>query len=39
VALRAIQKSFLYNKPLPISGTDGMINLKLMEDLEKKAGY
>ncbi len=39
VALRAIQKSFLYNKPLPISGIDGMVNLKLMEELEKKAGY
>ncbi len=39
IALRAIQKSFLYNKPLPISGVDGMINLKLMEELEKKCGY
>jgi len=39
IALRAIQKSFLNNKPLPISGIDGMINLKLMEELESKAGY
>ncbi|MCX6152456.1 MAG: Gfo/Idh/MocA family oxidoreductase [Ignavibacteriales bacterium] len=37
--LRAIQKSFLNNQPLPITGKDGMINMKLMEELERKCLY
>ncbi|MCU7495917.1 MAG: Gfo/Idh/MocA family oxidoreductase [Ignavibacteria bacterium] len=35
-ALRAFQKSFLNNKPLLVSGRDGLINMKLMEELEGK---
>jgi len=35
-ALRAFQKAFLTNKPLLVTGRDGLINLKLMEELEGK---
>lgn len=35
-ALRAFQKSFLTNKPLLVTGRDGLINMKLMEELEGK---
>ncbi len=34
--MRAIQKSFLKNQPPPVTGEDGLINLKLIEDLESK---
>jgi predicted dehydrogenase len=32
--LRSVQNSFLYDKPLQITGEDGLINMKLMEKLE-----
>ncbi|MGE5431051.1 MAG: Gfo/Idh/MocA family protein [Syntrophomonadaceae bacterium] len=35
-ALRAFQKSFLTDKPLLVTGRDGLINMKLMEELEGK---
>ncbi|MFI5237212.1 MAG: Gfo/Idh/MocA family protein [Ignavibacteriales bacterium] len=34
--MRAIQKSFLKNQPPPVTGEDGLINMKLIEDLESK---
>ena len=34
--MRAIQKSFLKNQTPPVTGEDGLINLKLMEELERK---
>lgn len=34
--IRAIQKSFLKNQMPPASGDDGLINMKLMEELERK---
>jgi xylose dehydrogenase (NAD/NADP) len=34
--MRAIQKSFLKNQPPPVTGEDGLINMKLMEELERK---
>ena len=34
--LRVIQKSFLKNYPPPTTGADGLINIKLMEELERK---
>lgn len=34
--LRSIQKSFLKNEKPSITGEDGLINMKLMEELEKK---
>lgn len=34
--LRAVQKSFLSGKPLLVNGKDGLINIRLMEELEKK---
>jgi predicted dehydrogenase len=34
--MRAIQKSFIKNQPPPASGEDGLINMILMEDLERK---
>jgi predicted dehydrogenase len=34
--MRAIQKSFLKNLTPPVTGEDGLINLKLMEELESK---
>ena len=35
-ALRSVQKSFIKNLPPLASGKDGMINMKLMEELERK---
>lgn len=34
--LRAVQKSFLKNEELPVTGEDGLINMKIMEELESK---
>ena len=34
--MRAVQKSFLKNQTPPVTGEDGLINMKLMEELEKK---
>ena len=34
--MRAIQKSFLKNQTPPVNGEDGLINMKLMEELERK---
>jgi predicted dehydrogenase len=34
--MRAIQRSFLKKQPPPATGEDGLINLKLMEELERK---
>ncbi len=34
--MRAIQKSFLKNQTPPATGEDGLINMKLMEELERK---
>ena len=34
--MRAIQKSFLKNQTPPVTGEDGLINMKLMEELESK---
>ena len=34
--MRAIQKSFLKNQIPPVTGEDGLINMKLMEELEGK---
>lgn len=34
--MRAIQKSFLKNQIPPVTGEDGLINMKLMEELERK---
>ena len=35
--LRSVQKSFLKEKPLLVTGYDGLENMRLMEELEKKA--
>ena len=34
--MRVIQKSFLKNQTPPVTGEDGLINMKLMEELERK---
>jgi len=34
--MKAIQKSFLKNQIPPVTGEDGLINIKLMEELERK---
>ena len=34
--MRAVQKSFLKNQTPPVTGEDGLINMKLMEELERK---
>lgn len=34
--LRAVQKAFLNNKPPAVTGQDGLINMRLMEQLEEK---
>lgn len=34
--MRAIQKSFLKNQTPPVTGEDGVINMKIMEELESK---
>jgi predicted dehydrogenase len=34
--MRAIQKSFLKDQIPPVTGEDGLINMKLMEELERK---
>jgi predicted dehydrogenase len=34
--MKAIQKSFLKNQIPPVTGEDGLINMKLMEELERK---
>jgi len=34
--LKSVQKSFLKNEPAHATGEDGLINLKLMEELEQK---
>ncbi len=34
--MRAVQKSFLKNQIPPVTGEDGLINMKLMEELERK---
>ena len=34
--MRAIQKSFLKNQTPPVTGEDGLLNMKLMEELERK---
>lgn len=34
--LKAVQKSFLKNQTPPVTGEDGLINMKLMEELERK---
>ena len=34
--MRAIQKSFLKNQTPPVTGEDGLINMQLMEELERK---
>ena len=34
--MRAIQKSFLKNQTPPVTGEDGLINMKLIEELERK---
>lgn len=34
--MKAIQKSFLKNQTPPVTGEDGLINMKLMEELERK---
>lgn len=38
-ALRSIQKAFLNNHSPLVTGKDGLINLKLMEELERKCQY
>ncbi len=35
--LRSVQRSFLKDKPLVVTGYDGLVNMRLMEELEKKA--
>lgn len=35
--LRSVQKSFSKDKPLLVTGYDGLVNMHLMEELEKKA--
>lgn len=35
--LRSIQRSFLRDKPLLVTGEDGLINMRLMEKLEKNS--
>lgn len=35
--LRSVQRSFLKDKPLLITGDDGLINMRLMEELEKRS--
>jgi len=34
--MKAVQKSFLKNEPPPVTGEDGLINMKLIEELERK---
>ena len=34
--MRAIQKSFIKNEQPPVTGEDGLINMRLMEELERK---
>ena len=34
--LKAVQKSFLKNEKLPVTGEDGLINMRIMEELESK---
>jgi predicted dehydrogenase len=34
--IKSVQKSFLKNEPAHATGEDGLINLKLMEELEQK---
>ncbi len=34
--MKAVQKSFLKNQTPPVTGEDGLINMKLMEELERK---
>ena len=34
--MKAIQKSFLKNQTPPVTGEDGLINMKLIEELERK---
>jgi len=34
--IKAVQKSFLKKQPPPVTGEDGLINMKLMEELERK---
>jgi len=34
--LRSVQKSFLKNETLSVTGEDGLINMKIMEELEEK---
>jgi hypothetical protein len=34
--MRTIQRSFLKNQVPPVTGEDGLINMKLMEELERK---
>lgn len=34
--MKAIQKSFLKNQTPPVTGEDGLINMKIMEELESK---
>lgn len=34
--MKAIQKSFLKNQSPPVTGEDGLINMKLIEELERK---
>jgi predicted dehydrogenase len=34
--MKAVQKSFLKNQTPPVTGEDGLINMKLMEELESK---
>lgn len=38
-ALRSVQKSFLKNLAPLVTGRDGMINMKIMEELEQKCLY
>lgn len=35
-ALRSVQRSFLLNQPPKVTGEDGLINLRLIEELEKQ---
>jgi predicted dehydrogenase len=34
--MKAVQRSFLKNETPPVTGEDGLINLQLMEELERK---
>lgn len=34
--MRAVQKSFLKNQTPPVTGEDGLVNMKLIEELERK---